>query len=831
MKNDLEKARRWALVLLFASGAAGLAHQVVWTRRLVDVLGASPETFSRVVGAFCIGLSLGGAWSAIRPSVPAIAWRRVAMAELAVALLGGIVLAALPLADALRSIPGTGTGIRWGLPLLLIIPPAAAMGLVLPAVLTALAEPRLAVRAYGINTLGGVGGILLTVFLSLPALGLLGAGLTACGISVSIGLTALFFHRRRPQTNPSACPTTTPEESQAPGIPPQAGILAFASGFLVLALEVIAQQQFAQVTINSHFSSAAILAVVLLALFAGSWVIHHWESSAQAGKRVGKILLLACGLWLFQPVVFLLLRPGLEIIPYELPPLRYFSQVGQLSALTLAPGFLASGLLFPLLLRTAPTPRIVARWLALNGLGGWMGAEAAQSLLLPVFGLWQGILAVAGVYLALGLWAPGAPTHPASAARWNRFLQGSIALLLILALLALWRPYGRWPLVHPAPGERVVEVEAGSEGVVATVVRDTNDWRIVFNNTYTLGGSRAKANQERQAHLPLLLHGHPESVALLGVATGSTLAGAALHPEVTRLDAFELSPLAARFARQHFAPFNRAVFDDPRVRVQIEDARWGIGQSPGAYDVVIGDLFLPWRTGEGRLFSREHFATVRRALRPDGLFCQWLPLFQLTRSQYDCIARTFLAEFPHAFLIRGDFYPELPILGLCGFADGRSVQSIDWPRVAVACERLRTTPGGVTDPLARHAGGVAMCVLGELPPPPPGPLNTLGNSHLEWDAGGNIIGLRFPWFIGVPLAEYLRDTVRASSGSLPPELAGAQDSGQFFLTLEVANAVRAPVLNNLRSQVRDRLPEALRSDPQADWTQWPGRVKPFAADR
>ncbi|MCW5559897.1 MAG: hypothetical protein KIT22_18930, partial [Verrucomicrobiae bacterium] len=356
-------------------------------------------------------------------------------------------------------------------------------------------------------------------------------------------------------------------------------------------------------------------------------------------------------------------------------------------------------------------------------------------------------------------------------------------------------------------------------------------WRMVFNNTYTLGGSRAQANQERQAHLPLLLHGGARSVALLGVATGSTLAGAALHPDLARLDAFELSPIAARFARDHFAPFNRRVFEDPRLSLSVEDARSAVLQRPGQYDVVIGDLFLPWRTGEGRLFTREHFGAVRRSLRPDGLFCQWLPLFQLTRAQYEGIARTFLSQFPEAFLLRGDFYPELPIVGLCAFADGRPLRSLSWDRVEAACGRLRSAHSPVMDPLVRHAEGIAMCLVGNLPVPPAGPLNTLGNAWLEWDAAQNIVGLRSPWFIGVPAAEYLRDIVRQAPNPLPERLRAAQDSGHYFLTLEVAQRAKAPVLANLRAQIRDRLPASLRADPGADWTLWPGSLKPFVAEQ
>lgn len=822
MKSD-PPGRRSVLLLLFASGAAALAHQVVWTRRLVDILGANAETFSKVVGAFCIGLALGSAWAAIRPATMASGWRRIAVAELAVALLGGMVLGAMPMADALRQWPGTDVWLRWLLPVVLVTPPAMAMGIVLPALLTTVPGRSMAVRAYAINTLGGVAGIILTVFLTLPGLGLVGAGLSACGVNLLIAGTACSWHRRQRGLDSVAIPEAESRVG-SDGIA-GAGLLAFASGFLVLGLEVVAQHQFAQVTINSHFSSAAVLAAVLLALGGASLAVARRRGTGTLVVR--NALLLSTGLWLLQPAVFLALRPGLQIIPYELTPERYLIRVAVLTAMALGPGFLAAGFLFPLLLRSAGEARTVARWLALNGLGGWLGAELTQAVILPSLGLWRSVLAAAAAYLVLGIGLSLPPPRNPAGSRVRRWLGWGIPLVLTAAWVCVWPSSGRWPQVSPVPGERVVEVTAGREGVVATVVRDTNDWRIVFNNTYTLGGSRAQANQERQAHLPLLLHGRAQSVALLGVATGSTLAGAALHPGITRLDAFELSPLAARFARDYFAPFNRGVFHDPRVRVTIEDARWAIARQPGRYDVVIGDLFLPWRTGEGRLFTHEHFAAVHRSLHPNGLFCQWLPLFQLTRAQYDGIVRTFLAEFPGAFLLRGDFYPKLPIVGLCAFADGRRLAAVDWSEVAAACERLRDPSLGVQDPLVRHEEGVAMCVVGELPASAPGPVNTLGNGWLEWEAARNIIGLRSPWFIGVPAAEYLRDRTRQHPNPLPAPLRPAQDSGQFFLTLEVAREVNAAVLPNLRAQMRDRLPASLRHDTAADWSRWPGSLKPF----
>ena len=49
-------------------------------------------------------------------------------------------------------------------------------------------------------------------------------------------------------------------------------------------------------------------------------------------------------------------------------------------------------------------------------------------------------------------------------------------------------------------------------------------------------------------------------------------------------------------------------------------------------------------------------------LAPGGIYCQWLPLYQLTREEFDVIARTFLAVFPHVTLWRDDFYPDRPVV-------------------------------------------------------------------------------------------------------------------------------------------------------------------------
>ncbi len=509
----------------------------------------------------------------------------------------------------------------------------------------------------------------------------------------------------------------------------------------------------------------------------------------------------------------------MRILPYELPPLPYVWEVMKLGGVAVGPALVAAGLIFPLLLRDAITAgaRRVGVLLAWNGLGGWLGAELCQSRLAPAFGLWTTVTVLAAGYGALFVVVALRQTRSS-----NRSRMSAVTTALVLTLAASAWFTRELPQTTVNRGERLAAVTVGREGVVATLECGPGDWQMLFNNSYTLGGTKAQFNQERQAHLPLLLHGRARAVACLGVATGGTVGGVALHPEIERIEAIELSPLVLKYAREFFGSYHRQVFADPRVRFFEEDARSIIAARPGAYDVVVGDLFLPWRTGEGRLFVLEHYQNVRRSLKPGGLFCQWLPLFQLTRPQFETIARTFREVFPDAFLVRADFYTEMPILGLVG---GRELARVDWPQVAAACARLRAD-GSITDPLARHVEGVAMMIVGPLPAPPPGPLNTLANAWLEWDAGKNILEMRTPWFIGVPCGEYVREVHRAGQTILPPELRAAHDVGQFFLTLEIAAKLQLPALADLQSQTHDRMPGSLLRDKGADWRQWPMRLKP-----
>jgi hypothetical protein len=687
------------------------------------------------------------------------------------------------------------------------------MGVVLPWILGSLADNHTVNRRmlYAINTIGGLFGALVTGFLLLPMLGTTQTALVATMTSGFVTMLALVTGKLLPSPviKTDAEPSIESQELASLGSRWHR-VASAVSGFAIVALEVQFQRQIAQVAINSFFSSTAILSTVLVALAFGAFLSAR-VTMLQRKRSLSWLLAAAAVVTALQPACFLLQRGGtLETLRFELPPLAYAAEMAGLATVAILPALVIGGLLFPLVLTARKEPEAVGQLLADNGIGGLCGALVGTFLFPKLFGLWSGVPVTGLLYAGLAALRPGGR------------LPAAIGTAVCCVTAVLWLGL---PQLEVRKTDRVHGISFSAEGVVATVEPAPGDVRMVFNNTYTLGGTKARMNQERQALLPILLHGSAHHVALLGVATGGTLGGSLVSTHVRKIDAVELIPEVMDHGRRFFAPHTRGAFENPRVHLAIADARlWMRNHSmtrPGTLDVVVGELFLPWRTGEGRLYSKEHFEAVHASLAKGGIFCQWLPLFQLTEPQVQVIIATFSRVFPDGFLVRGDFYGELPILGLVG---GRSMSTLDWAQITDRCAELRVSKFTTDDPLMRHAEGVAMLLIGPFPEVASRvPSNTLTNGWIEWDAGRNIVGMAKPWFVRVPWAEFSKRAHRAGIAYIPESLRHAHDAGQFFLTLEIARLFDAPQRDALEERLQDFLPATLRLDDGADWTQWPMR--------
>jgi spermidine synthase len=247
----------------------------------------------------------------------------------------------------------------------------------------------------------------------------------------------------------------------------------------------------------------------------------------------------------------------------------------------------------------------------------------------------------------------------------------------------------------------------------------------------------------------------------------------------------------ARAARQFFAAENRGVYDAPRSDVVLDDARNFLRATSSRFDVIVADLFVPWQAGTGSLYAREHFAAARARLAPGGIFCQWLPLYQLSPEEVEIVSATFLDVFPDAFALRGDFFARHPILALVGGAGTAPDPGV------VAARAAALHAAGVGDRWVTHPLGAFALYLAPLGPSArlwaTTPRNDDDHPRIELLAARThagragkqaaLVGLNY-----AGLAKSLRETATAAGAfaALPEAARRAGDGGH---ALQVAGAL------------------------------------------
>lgn len=659
------------LRLLFTlSGAAGLGLQLAWTRMLSLGLGQEiPATFG-VLTTFFGGLAGGAWWWHRQRDDPRAQALRCAGLE---GLIGSWALLSawlIPMASeaswqALG--PAPSQAIHWLacllLPGLTLLPATLAMGATLPAIehLASQLHPTNSHRQigplYAANTFGAVLGVGLAILWIQPTLGLpnsvkifAGGNLLCALVLAAIGLA------RKSDTTPAPS-SRTPRPAPAPRRAAPAssgtrslsrlGLLLWTTGLVGIGYELLATRLLSQILEDTVFTYAAILSVYLIGTAIGASLQNRLAPDpAHAAPRllVALAATLALAGWTF-PITGAL---------NEL--LRGLMGNGTLASILTEFGVAASvmtlpsvvmGLLFGTLATGARvSPMGLARGVAWNLTGAALAPIVVGLGLLPALGSRWTLCILGTAYLALlGLLS-------LQKRQWIGVIGVAVALFTVPKSLHLQQP---------PPGSQILHLVEGPSDTV-TVVRQPDGNRILrTNNRFTMGGTASAIAERRHGHLPLLFHPDPRRALFLGVGTGISFASLGTHPGLIA-DGVELVPEVADL-QAAFAPQND---HGAQLRLHVADARRFVRGSTARYDVVIADLFHPARDGAAGLYTREHFVAIRQRLADGGLFCQWLPLFQLDLATLRSITATFLSVFPDAQALLLRFNADTPVLGLVG---------------------------------------------------------------------------------------------------------------------------------------------------------------------
>ncbi len=119
--------------------------------------------------------------------------------------------------------------------------------------------------------------------------------------------------------------------------------------------------------------------------------------------------------------------------------------------------------------------------------------------------------------------------------------------------------------------------------------------------------------QEMMSHVPILAHGQPREVLIIGGGDCGIAEEVLKHKSVRRLTQVEIDASVVEFAKEHFPEFTEPVFADKRFESVIDDGMKYVAKTDRRFDVIIVDSTDPQGPGKV-LFSEKFYAACRRCM-------------------------------------------------------------------------------------------------------------------------------------------------------------------------------------------------------------------------
>ncbi|HTI49643.1 MAG TPA: fused MFS/spermidine synthase, partial [Planctomycetaceae bacterium] len=611
--------------------------------------------------------------------------RAYAWLEIGIGISGIIILAGMPVVGSLYS-----QYIGYGLPGILmrglvaavcLVPPTVLMGATLPVIARSVDSSPGGVGwlalFYGGNLFGAVCGCLLAGFYLLRVHDSAIATYCAVGLNLGVALLALVLAFRNPHVAPFS---DEPDGADAGAVPGAWRIyLAIGlSGLCALGAEVIWTRLLSLMLGGTVYTFSLILAVFLIGLGIGSDCgarLRRSGMSPDVALGLCQLLLVAAMGWAAWQLAYSL--PYWPVLPTlsRGPGLTW--QIDLVRCLwTILPAAALWGASFPLALAAVASPaqdpaRLVGRIYAANTLGAIVGAVAFSTVIIGAAGTQrsQQLLLLLALGSCLLILLPSALRTRSSVDAAPRSLfrrLGSAALILCAAAPALAVVVnippvsgaliadGRTVLTDADKGVIVYQGEGLNSSVAVKMHYDGTRSFHVSGKAEASSAPQDMRLQKMLAHIPALLHPRPRSVLVVGCGAGVTAGAFLTHPDVERIVICEIEPLVPRCVATYFRNENYNVIDDPRVRVENDDARHFILTTNETFDIITSDPIHPWVKGAAMLYTTEYFELCRKRLNPGGMITQWVPLYESSSATVKSELATLFSAFPEASIWGND---------------------------------------------------------------------------------------------------------------------------------------------------------------------------------
>jgi spermidine synthase len=701
-------------VLIFFSGAAALMYEVVWARSLSLVFGGTHLAITTVLSIFMGGLALGSYFLGRIVDKIQRPLRLYGYLEIGIAVSALVFMVLMKIYPSIYIFLAQGkddhtlylTVIRIIFAFSALIVPTTLMGGTLPVLTRFVSKQNSSIGSqlsllYGLNTLGAVAGAAITGFVLLPVFSVSITILTAIAINSLIGLAAVLLpDRTSPGLEQMRQNSDALDEDRGDGEgyrasgnletgdPRPLRLVLFGigiSGFCALGYEVLWTRVISMTVGTSVYGFTIMLVAFLTGIALGSSAYGLLlkvllSRSAELRNHVlgfGMVQCIIGAIALFVTVHISDLPEHTLFLRniYSSLDLSSFG-VTQWSNMTLAFSYMAApaffmGLAFPLAgyVTAAYRKKIghaIGNMQTYNTIGAIFGSAISGFLLLSLLGIERSLQILTVINVGYGLIVVAS----LGKSRLMLGVIGGLTLAAVIFLAVNHDTFRVWdekyfsifqsnrPETFKTPEARRniienTEVLFYHEGVNST----TSVFRIKGGVQALLVSGKVVASdslidqqcQLTLGHLPMLLHKDPKKVLVVGLGTGMTLGATSVHPSVEELTLAEIEPKVVGAART-FGEQNHKVLDNPKLKIVFNDGRNFLMTTKNRYDVITADPIHPWVQGAGYLYTDEYFKIASQRLRPGGIFCQWLPIYELNLDDLKSVARTVSRNFQYTMV-------------------------------------------------------------------------------------------------------------------------------------------------------------------------------------
>jgi spermidine synthase len=666
---------RYVFFAIFAiSGFSGLIYESIWSHYLKLFLGHAAYAQSLVLMIFMGGMAIGS-WLAARY---AARWRQPILYYAIVEGIIGVVALVfhktfVGMSDAfyftiLPEIGNAALGgaLKWTAASALILPQSVLLGMTFPMLSTGIlrrypSEPGGSLAMlYFTNSIGAAIGVLVSGFWLIERVGLPGTILSAGLLNIALAMTVWALLKVDSGDEGVRVPVEAPARV---GVDRGLAMLFFFAAGVTGAASFIYEigwiRMLGLVLGGTTHSFELMLSAFITGLaFGGLWMKRRIDKIANPVHFAGWVQVIMGVLAVLTVPLYVRTFDWMAVMLNALQPtdtgytlFTLFSH--SIALIVMVPATFMAGMTLPLfthvLLRSGHGEAAIGRIYASNTLGSILGVVFAVHVGLPLLGLKSLISLGAALDIALGLLLlhRSGVTARVFAPMLRAAAVGGFALAAVMATVhldarRLASGVYRYRWVQLSDQTNVLYYRDGKSASISLFAQGSKV-SISTNGkpdaSIEMDPSEPPTTDEvtmiMAAALPLAYRPDAKTVANIGLGSGLTTHTLLADSAIERVDTIEIESAMVE-AAHGFGERVTRTFTDPRSQIHLEDAKTFFSLEQHKYDAIVAEPSNPWVSGVASLFSDEFYRTVPNYLTPDGVFVQWLQLYefndQLARS-------------------------------------------------------------------------------------------------------------------------------------------------------------------------------------------------------